>query len=130
MRKPRRSQRAVEFAVLEARRLMCGVDLPGDSTGMLGTYPVVSNVAAASTATASLSTVTAASSPLSAVPAMHSNPGATAKLYLDFVGAAATSWGTYSVPATPAYDTDGDATTFSASELSNINEIWSRIAEK
>ncbi len=72
----------------------------------------------------------AANVPLNAVPALNSNPGATATLYLDFTGAAATSWGFYNVPATPAYDIDGDSTTFSTAELSNINQIWARVAEK
>jgi hypothetical protein len=39
-------------------------------------------------------------------------------------------WGSYSVPTTPAYDTDGDPTTFSPAELANINEIFQRVAEK
>src|SRR5207253_1003713 len=43
-------------------------------------------------------------SPLSSIPVLGSDPGASATLYLDFTGAAATSWGGYNVPATPAYD--------------------------
>ena len=70
------------------------------------------------------------SSPLSSVPALNSNPSASAKLYLDFDGQPATSWDGYSVPATPAYDTDGDASTFSDSELANIQQIWARVSEK
>ncbi len=84
-------------------------------------------VTAASTSASAASTP---SSPLSAVPALNSNPGAKATIYLDFVGAAAMSWGSFSVPATPAYDTDSDPSTFSGAELGNINEIWSRISEK
>lgn len=68
--------------------------------------------------------------PLSSVPQLSSRPGAAVKVYLDFVGAAATNWGSYSVPATPAYDTDGDATSFSSGEISQIQEVWSRVAEK
>lgn len=85
---------------------------------------------AGSTTLTSAAAAAAPNSPLSAVPILHSNSGATAKLYLDFVGAAANTWGSYSVPATPAYDTDGDATTFSPTELSNIQQIWARVAEK
>lgn len=85
--------------------------------------------AASATVTSSAS-VAAANSPLSALPILHSYPGASAKLYLDFVGAAANTWGSYSVPATPAYDIDGDATTFSPTELSNVQQIWARVAEK
>src|SRR5437870_1782300 len=52
------------------------------------------------------------------VPLLSSNPTATTKLYLDFDGEAAGSWSLYggspiSVPATPAYTSDSDATTFS-----------------
>ena len=72
----------------------------------------------------------AANLPLNAVPVLNSDPGAKATLYLDFTGAAATSWGFYNVPATPAYDLDGDPATFSPAELTNINQIWARVAEK
>jgi hypothetical protein len=67
---------------------------------------------------------------LTSVPALDSLPGATDKIYLDFVGAPAMNWGGYSVPATPAYDIDGDPTTFSSTELANITQIWSIVAEK
>src|SRR5437016_423466 len=50
--------------------------------------------------------------PLSSAPQLSSRPGAAVKLYLDFTGAAPTQWGSFSVPTTPAYDTDGDNTTF------------------
>jgi Ca2+-binding RTX toxin-like protein len=70
-------------------------------------------------------------SPLSAIPALHSLPNAHAKLYLDFDGDGATpDWLGVPVPVTPAYDKDGDPTTFSATELNNIKEIWARVAEK
>jgi hypothetical protein len=71
--------------------------------------------------------------PLSSVPLLDSyNPTntSTPKLYLDFVGDTTTSWGAYDPGTTPAYDTDGDPTTFSATELANIQQIWSRVAEK
>jgi|GEM_PF-1363301 len=72
----------------------------------------------------------AAGVPLSSVPVLNSNPSATAQLYLDFNGHPAMNWDGYAVPATPAYDTDGDASTFSDTELSNIQQIWARVAEK
>jgi fibronectin type 3 domain-containing protein len=95
----------------------------------LGTF---SNTPAATDTVAApgpLYTPQAAPSPLTAVPELNSNPGASAKVYLDFNGAASMAWGSYSVPTTPAYDTDGDATTFSDQELANIREIWARVAE-
>jgi serralysin len=68
--------------------------------------------------------------PLSSVPQLSSHPQSTVKIYLDFTGAAAQSWGSYNVTTTPAYDTDNDPTTFSSNELSQIQEVWSRVAEK
>jgi hypothetical protein len=74
------------------------------------------------------------------VPALSSKPGAPVTIYLDFDGDPATTWGTSNVPATPAYDVPvydagtgtliGDPTTFSSTELANINEIWKRTSEK
>ncbi len=71
----------------------------------------------------------AAGSPLSSLPQLNSLPGAAKQIYLDFNGAGAMTWGSYSVPATPAYDTDNDPSTFSAAELSAINQVWARVAE-
>lgn len=71
----------------------------------------------------------AASSPLSSLPQLSSRPGATAKLVLDFDGNTLASWGGYTNVITPAYDQDGDPTTFSAGELASINEIWARVSE-
>lgn len=68
--------------------------------------------------------------PLGSAPQLSSRPGAAVKVYLDFVGAAPTTWGSYSVPSTPAYDTDNDATTLSQTEITQIHEVWSRVAEK
>lgn len=64
------------------------------------------------------------------VPLLSSNPAARAKIYLDFDGDAARAWGSYSVPATPAYDADGNTGSFSDAELGHIHEIWARVAEK
>src|SRR5581483_2667975 len=68
--------------------------------------------------------------PLSAVPALNSDPAAADGLYLDFVGDNTPNWGSNHPGTTPAFTTDGDPTTFSDSELADINEIWSRVAEK
>jgi hypothetical protein len=68
--------------------------------------------------------------PLDAVPQLASRPAARVKVFLDFNGAPATQWGGYSVPNTPAYDLDGDATTFNDAELNGIREVWSRVSEK
>src|SRR5262245_26896802 len=79
--------------------------------------------------------------PLSAIPALHSNPSAAAKLYLDFDGhfesvwggwydpVLGTHWGGWENVRTPVFDFDGDRTTFSDDELAAIREIWARVAE-
>jgi hypothetical protein len=72
------------------------------------------------------------------LPALDSNPGAKATLYLDFTGNYEKSWfnyddnhvkTTYKNITTPAFDTDGDPSTFSATEKAQIKEIWQRVAE-
>ncbi|HVT89389.1 MAG TPA: fibronectin type III domain-containing protein [Tepidisphaeraceae bacterium] len=63
------------------------------------------------------------------IPALNSDEDATAQLYLDFNGAAPMSWGSFTSAQTPAYDTDNDPSTFTAGELSNIQQIWARVAE-
>jgi len=64
------------------------------------------------------------------VPPLNSYPSANAKVFLDFDGDYTSSWVGYSPGTTPAYDTDGDASTFSTTEVSNITEIWKRVSEK
>lgn len=63
------------------------------------------------------------------VPAYSSRPEATASLYLDFDGHFEANWGGYLNVTTPAYDTDGIPTAFSATELDNIYQIWQYVAE-
>jgi autotransporter-associated beta strand protein len=71
-----------------------------------------------------------------AAPALTSDPGGAYTLYLDYSGF---TWnhvwttdglGPHTPGAVPAYDLDGDPTTFSALELSSIKQIWSEVAEK
>jgi hypothetical protein len=64
------------------------------------------------------------------VPSYHSYSRASVKLYLNFTGETSLGWGGYAPGTTPAYDTDGDTSTFSDTELSNINQIWQRVSEK
>jgi hypothetical protein len=70
-----------------------------------------------------------AGGPLASLPVLSSNPGAAAKLFLDFDGNFEATWGSWSNVATPAYDTDGNAASFSSGELAAIHEIWARVAE-
>jgi hypothetical protein len=63
------------------------------------------------------------------VPELSSRPGAAATLYLDFDGHFQAEWGAWTNIVSPAFDRDGDPTTFSESEISTITNIWSRVAE-
>jgi hypothetical protein len=62
-------------------------------------------------------------------PALSSNPGAPATLWLDFTGLPTMAWGAYSNVATPAFNLDADPSSFSAQEISVISEVWQRVAE-
>ncbi len=64
-------------------------------------------------------------------PNLSSRPGAAYTIYLDFSGFNYTgTWAGSTPGATPAYTSDGDATTFSTAEQATIKNLWSRIAEK
>jgi hypothetical protein len=67
--------------------------------------------------------------PALVVPAYSSLAGAAATLYLDFDGHFESSWGSYGSISSPAYDIDGNANDFSATELANIEQIWKFVAE-
>lgn len=61
---------------------------------------------------------------------LHSKPGASKTIYLDFDGhtASKTAWSRTTIVA-PAYDLTGKATIFDDTERSNIISIWNRVAE-
>lgn len=68
------------------------------------------------------------------VPALSSLVGAPATLYLDFVGGKEATWsnvdaGHVANITTPAFSLDGDATQFSAAEITAMTKIWQRVAE-
>ena len=62
---------------------------------------------------------------------LHSNPGATKRIFLDFDGhtTTGTAWLNGATIVSPAYDIDNNPSSFSATELSNIREIWERVSE-
>lgn len=65
---------------------------------------------------------------------LHSRIGSTKVIYLNFTGHTTTGtwWNSDSNVAsivTPPYDTDGNPSAFSSTELTNIQEIWQRVAE-
>lgn len=70
-----------------------------------------------------------AGAPLTSLPLLSSNPGATAKLFLDFDGHFEATWSFKTNVTTPAFDQDGNANDFSAGELASIQEIWARVSE-
>ena len=110
--------------------LMCVDHALGHLPHDLGTFGVAYDAPLSAEATTSGSTGVAYSTPLSAVPVLNSNPNATAKLFLDFNGDVTNSWGQFAPGTTPAYDQDGDASTFSDAEINSIREIFARVAEK
>ena len=61
---------------------------------------------------------------------LHSKSGSNRVIYLDFNGhvASNTAWNSGTLNA-QAYDTDGNPSAFSSTELNNIREIWQRVAE-
>lgn len=73
--------------------------------------------------------------PLADTFGLHSRPGASKVIYLDFTGhtTANTPWNS-GVNAnvnivTPAFDLDGDPTTFNDAERTAIQDIWRRVSE-
>lgn len=63
------------------------------------------------------------------VPALSSNPGAPATLVLDFDGYEGESIYCFNDPRpVPPYDSDGDPTTFAATELDEITNAWRGVA--
>ncbi|MFZ9850864.1 MAG: bluetail domain-containing putative surface protein [Vulcanococcus sp.] len=64
---------------------------------------------------------------------LHSNPGASKTIYLDFNGhtTSGTSWNNSTMGSSfdsPAFNTDGDASSFSSNELITIQRAWQRVA--
>lgn len=61
---------------------------------------------------------------------LHSKPGATNVIYIDVDGHSFTNtaWSSGTINAMP-FDTDGNSSSFSSTELAQIAEIWHRIAE-
>ncbi|MCP4269917.1 MAG: hypothetical protein GY777_30815, partial [Candidatus Brocadiaceae bacterium] len=65
---------------------------------------------------------------------LHSLPGSKRTIYLDFDGhtVTGTAWNTYYSVGTinsPAYDLDGDSSSFSNSEMDRIQDIWRLVSE-
>jgi hypothetical protein len=72
--------------------------------------------------------------PLDQTFALHSKPGSTRTIYLDFDGqtVSGSMWNDHSsLPAGfyPAWTTDGDPSTFDDAERADIQSIWQRVSE-
>jgi PKD repeat protein len=79
--------------------------------------------------------VVAESIPLADTFKLHSRPGAERVIYLDFDGhvMSGTAWNAgYNNNqdiACPAYNFEGDASSFTTNELTRIQQVWQRVAE-
>lgn len=62
---------------------------------------------------------------------LHSLPGASKVIYLDFDGHTTTNtaWLGGATIITPAFDIDSNPSSFNSTELSRIREVWERVAE-
>lgn len=144
--------RRLNLETLEPRLALTGAgfsvaDLAARS---IGTTPIFSNPALRTTSTdvnsvpdavgtvtsgASVSTASAAPFSLANTFLLHSDPGAHQVIYLDFDGnvTTGTSWNsgyTGGAPiVTPAFDFDGNTSSFSDDELSQIQRMWQRVSE-
>ena len=118
---------------LERRLLMCvqHADFDAAVDAGVGFFPAVQEAPALGESNAlGAGGIAAAGLPLSSIPALSSRPSAVAKLFLDFDGDVTSRWGAYAPGTTPAYDGDGDPTTFTSTELALIEDVWERVAEK
>ena len=147
-RKPggRSLRRRLSLERLEDRHLLAGDLLFGsvlDSSGLPDdaseTQPVVGITPDFGTApdlpTDEFGMAEAAALPLDQTFLLHSRPGATKVIYLDFDGhtTSGTSWNTSKTGGadftTPAYSFQGDTSSFTNTELQRIQNIWERVAE-
>lgn len=94
----------------------------------LGGLPQFLDAASGAPTTPSTPAPSAASAAVG-VPVFNSRPGASVNLILDFDGDIARLWKSTSVPATPAFNLDGNAA-FSAAEVTAMLQILSAVAEK
>ena len=125
--KPRRRRGALPVVGIE--RLEVRSVMSADTNVMFG--PMAADVGLATPTEVQLSGSqnTRELFPLTAIPQLHSNPGAAAKLFLDFDGHFQEVWSTYRNIQSPAFSLDADRSTFSGWELAAIHEIWATVAE-
>lgn len=99
-----------------------------------GLMPLQNAVVRAQTTTAG-TTIPAGPFPADQTFLLHSKPGASKVIYLDFDGhtTSGTIWNTNFASGanivSPAYSNDSTTTSFTVTELNNVQAIWQRIAE-
>jgi PKD repeat protein len=103
-----------------------------DRTGRL--YYVDEFPEATTTSSGGTATIRGALLPLDQTFKLHSRPGAQRVIYLDFNGhlATGTAWNSYyglSAIDSPAFDLDGNPSSFNTAEQERIQYIWQRVAE-
>src|SRR5262249_37279395 len=114
-------------ATISAQSLTSGV--------VMNTASVTSDIfdADMSNNTAAVTTNVAPSTdiPLANTFLLHSKPGAHQVVYLDFNGHTGPEWGNSTDPiiTTPAFDMDGNTSSFSAEELATIQTMWKLVTE-
>jgi hypothetical protein len=130
-RKRRREQFArPRLEPLEARLLMTATPSEWNlSHGFICSCPICTGQGLEAVPVATEVASGPAAAPLSSLPQLRSNPGATAKLFLDFDNHFESFWGGYSNVSTPVFDRDGNFGSYSDGELEAIYEIWARVAE-
>lgn len=136
VRNRNRLSRPLLIEILELRALMCAdghghAPSLGEAHLELGSFPALETfpLIVSGASVLSAPSLSGASYTTSAIPALNSLAGAAATLFLDFDGHYDAWWGGYSNVHTPAFDQDGDASTFSEQELASIREIWEHVAE-
>ncbi len=129
------ASRGPVFEALEQRQLLDGAALPAIEGLVSDSPPIYPSILAEAQAAPAMESATSASAfPLGQTFMLHSNPGALRVIYLDFDGNTTTdpAWTAYSRGAaiiTPAFNSEGDSSSFSDNELARIQYIWQRVAE-
>lgn len=130
-----------EIETLEERQLMASSLFSSLSPAVLSTsvIPAYTPKPAISIQDVGKVTNTPTFALLSTLPQLNSNPGASASLYLNFLGDFRSDW--FYVDGDtdrethfkniniPVFDLDGNAAKFSAAEQDFIRNIWERVAE-
>lgn len=132
----RRRRKSLECEKLEARLLLAVASSggrEGDGQGHAASSACESSLcsfAYQQTAAQVDSARPTASFPLQETFKLHSLPSASKRIYLDFDGhtTSGTAWNNGGTIVTPAYSLDSNSS-FSDSELTNIQEMWSRVSE-